>query len=146
MWSDLRTYSTRFSSAVLTGFDSKGYPFSVRCTPTFDDEQQVLRVVPVAGAAIEPGKAGLLFHQHNEQLWNLKMFQVLGQLTHDGTGWIFTPERLIPGSGLNSWNDLQAMSRMRQAAKQYLAKRGLKRPLIPWARIRSFYPVRSTEG
>lgn len=143
MWPDIRRYSASFDSAVLTGVDAGGFPFSIRCTPQFDDQQQVIRLEPVAGIPITAGQAGMLFHKHNEQLWDLKMFLVLGRLEQTDQTWVFRPERLLPGGGMNAWQDLLALWRMRKTAHHYLAKRGLARPGIPWERIRSFYPAKA---
>ncbi len=140
MWDEIRKYSGKFAGAVLTGVDADGYPFSVRCVPQFDDRARVIRVTMATGAAIQPGRAGLLYHQHNEQLWNLRMFLVRGCVERDDQGWIFYPEQLIPGSGLRPAHDMLAIVRVRRAAKRYLQKRGLARPKIPWADIKALYP------
>lgn len=141
MWNDLGKYSVQFASAVLTGVDAEGYPYSIRCTPEFDDDKQVVRLTLPAAAAILPGRAGLLYHQHNEQLWNLKSFLVRGRIEHDAQGWVFYPEQLILGGGLHSpLRDVAALFRMRRVAKQYLRKRGLARPRIPWEAIKALYP------
>lgn len=140
MWSDLRKHTANFATAVLTGLDAEGYPFSVRCAPIFDDEAQVVRLDSLVGARFKAGQANVLFHQHNEQLWDLKMIQVLGVLERAGENWVFRPTRLLLGGGISPWHDLMMIVRGRRTAREYLAKRGLTRPRIPWDRIRSFYP------
>jgi hypothetical protein len=141
MWNDLLKYSAQFKSAVLTGLDADGYPYSIRCFPAINESRQLIRVAPANGAAIEPGRAGLLFHRHNEQLWDLKIFQVRGRLEQDSQGWLFYPEQLIHGSGLrHPLHAVATIFNMRRAAKMYLAKRGLPRPRIPWQDIKALYP------
>ena len=141
MWSNLRKYSVQFESAVLTGMDANGYPYSIRCTPQFDDDKQVMRLAMATGADIMPGRAGMLYHQHNEQLWNLKSFLVRGRIEQDTQGWVLYPEQLILGGGLgNPLRDAAVIFRLRRAAKHYLQKRGLERPRIPWEAIKALYP------
>lgn len=140
MWHDLLKYSAQFKSAVLTGLDAAGYPYSIRCTPAFDQGRQVIRVRSASGAALEPGPAGLLFHRHNEQLWDLKMFLVRGRLEQAGQDWLFYPEQLIHGGGLRPLQAVATIFTMRRAAKMYLARRGLARPRIPWQDIKALYP------
>lgn len=141
MWSELYKYSAQFKSAVLTGVNADGYPYSVRCTPTFDEFRFALYIGLANELAIEPGRASLLYHQHNEQLWDLKMFLVRGFLEYDTERWVFYPGQLILGNGLrHPLHDIAAIMRMRRAAKQYLHRRGLERPSIPWAEIKALYP------
>jgi hypothetical protein len=143
MWPNIRKSSALFTSAVITGLDAEGYPFSIRCVPVLDDTQQVIRIAAPTGASIQPGQVSLLFHQHDQQLWNLKMFQVLGRLELSAEEWVLRPERTIPSGEQSIWQDLMMIVDARRAAKQYLVKRGLARPRIPWDRIRSFYPEES---
>lgn len=139
MWPKLRRYTAGFASAVLTGKDTEGYPFSVRCVPVFDDQQQIIQLAPVAGATMNTGQANLLFHSHNEELWDLQIISVLGALEYAGEAWVFHPERLI-GDGQGVWHAIQMIVGARRSARRYLAKRGLARPCIPWDRFRSLYP------
>jgi hypothetical protein len=141
MWDELRTYSAQFRSAVLTGLDAAGYPYSVRCRPTLDEASQIVRIAPVPGALLEPGRAGLLYHQHDEQLWSLKSFLLRGRLELGAQEWFFHPEQLIYGGGLrHPLRDATVLFQMRRAAKAYLNKRGLTRPRIPWEEIKALYP------
>jgi hypothetical protein len=133
MWDDIKKNLHDFDSAVLTGVDAEGYPFSVRCRPYPDAAAEVLRVQLAAGTLIQPGPASLLCHKHDENLWNLKSFLVRGALSRDEGGWRFEPLRFIPGAGIGG---LPAMARFfigsRRSARRYLKKRGLARPRIPW--------------
>lgn len=139
MWRDIRKNSASFSSAVVSGVDAGGYPCSVRCVPMFDDQDQVIRIALVDGAPHVEGPANLLFHKHNDQLWDMKIIQVLGTLEHSADGWVFRPLRLIPDMGMNAWNGVKTVLHARRTVRQYLAKRGRPYPRIPWDRIRSFY-------
>ncbi len=133
MWDKTVQYLKMFSSAVLTGFDAQGYPFSLRCVPQADAERQVLRIPAAEGLPLEAGPAGLLCHSHDELLWNLKSFQVLGRLEREGSAWIFRPERLLPGQGMGGPLEMfKAMARSQEEARKYLAKRGLERPKVRW--------------
>lgn len=137
MWDDITKHLPGFESAVLTGVDAEGYPFSVRCWPYPDAAAaKVLRVQLAAGTPIRPGPASLLCHKHDENLWNLRSFLVRGVLNRDERGWSFAPLRFIPGAGIGG---LPAMARFfigsRRNARRYLKKRGLARPGIPWDEI-----------
>jgi hypothetical protein len=138
MWRELATNLARFESAVLTGTDADGYPFSVRCKPQLDREQQVLRIELSDDVPIQPGAAGLLCHSHNESLWNLKSFLVRGRLEREAEEWVFRPAKLIPGMGFGGpVGELKSLLRMRRTAGKYLERRKLARPRIPWDEIRT---------
>jgi hypothetical protein len=132
MWAEIVRRLPRFSSAVLTGLDSSGHPVSVRCRPTLDRQAQVLRVLVSDGLGIMPGPAGLLCHQHDEQLWRLNSFLLRGGLERDGHGWVFRPRQLVRGMDPTPVSHLRLLRHGRRTAKRYLAARGLRRPRIPW--------------
>ena len=140
MWDEIMKHLTDFSSAVLTGVDEAGYPFSVRCKPEPDADEQVLRVQVPEYANIQPGPAGLLCHKHDEQLWNLKSLILRGSLERGVHSWIFNPQRLTPGAGIGG---LLGMVRFllngRRTAKRYLDVRGLERLSIPWDRVHALW-------
>jgi hypothetical protein len=138
MWDRLVKYLATFSSAVITGMDAEGYPFSVRCTPRIDHAQQVLRIEIPADVPIQRGPAGLLCHSHDEWLWSLKSFLVRGALEQVGNEWTFHPRQLIPGGGVaGPLGDMRALLHARRIARRYLEKRGLPRPAIPWGAIKA---------
>jgi hypothetical protein len=132
MWADTVKYLPRFSSAVLTGLDSGGDPVSVRCQPAVDDQAQVLRVLVPDGLGFVPGPAGLLCHQHDEQLWRLKSFLLRGSLERTVHDWVFRPRQLVRGMDTTPLSNLRVLRAGRRTAKRYLAARGLPRPTIPW--------------
>jgi hypothetical protein len=132
----LMTRLPEFSSAVLTGLDAQGYPYSVRCRPQLDEGAKTLWMPTFPGAPIQPGPAGLLCHHHDERLWNQRSFLVRGMLTRDGAAWIFQPRQYVEGVG---YGGVVGLARFvvgaRRAAKEYLVKRGLPRPSIPWDEV-----------
>lgn len=140
MWDEIVKHLADFSSALLTGVDEAGYPFSVRCRPEPDVDEQVLRVQVPEYTNIQPGSAGLLCHKHDEQLWNLKSFILLGSLKRGAHGWIFRPQRFTPGAGIGGLIGMARFLRSgRRIAKRYLDKRGLERPSIPGDRVHALW-------
>jgi hypothetical protein len=138
MWAKLVKSLAIFSSAVLTGLDADGYPFSVRCTLRPDHERQVLNVHLPAASGIQPGLAGLLCHSHDEWLWNLKSFGIQGRLEQEAGGWVFHPLRFIPGAGMEGpLGQFRMIQKGRKSAQQYLEKRGLPRPAVDWQGIKA---------
>jgi hypothetical protein len=137
MWPEIVRHLYQFESAVLSGLDEEGYPFSVRCRPYADASgAEALRIWLAPGTPFRPGPASLLCHSHDENLWNLKSFLVRGVLVKDAGGWSFEPDRFIPGMGIGG---LPAMIRLflgsRRRARRYLQERDLARPSIPWDEI-----------
>ncbi|HVS04727.1 MAG TPA: hypothetical protein VHK65_00985 [Candidatus Dormibacteraeota bacterium] len=138
MWAEVRRLLPGFSGPVLTGVDCDGYPFSIRCIPSLDEEQQVLRVSLPEWSRIAPGPASLLCHGHNQLLWDLRSFMIRGTLEPSGETWLFRPSRFVPGIGIGG---LAGMVRFalakRRAAGRYLDRRGLARPRIDWAQLKA---------
>ena len=133
MWAEIVRYLPKFNSAVLTGLDETGWPFSVRCCPQVDREAGVLRIRLPEGIALVPGRAGLLFHRHDENLWNLLSFILRGELAFDGEDWTFRPAKFVPGMGIGGLSSyVRFVLNGRKAAGRYLAQRGLPRPQVPW--------------
>lgn len=135
MWAEITGHLYQFESAVLSGLDEEGYPFSVRCRPYPDaSSAEVLKIWLPPGTPVRPGPASLLCHDEN--LWNLKSFLVRGVLVKDAGGWSFEPFQFIPGGGIGG---LPAMIRFfissRRKASRYLKERNLARPSIPWDEI-----------
>ena len=140
MWDELVKQLGDFASAVLTGADASGYPFSIRCRPEPDAVAQALRVRVPEYANIQAGPAGLLCHKHDEALWNLKSFVVRGSLEQDAQGWLFRPQQFIPGAGIGGLIGMvKFLKDGRRCARQYLDKRGLARPSIEWDQIHAVW-------
>jgi len=132
MWADIVKRLPRFASAVLTGLDNSGDPVSIRCQPTLDHQAHALRIAVPPGMEMVRGPAGLLCHQHDEQLWKLNSFLLRGTLERTGQEWVFRPRQFVPGMDTTPLNNLRLLRRGRRTARRYLAARGLQRPTIPW--------------
>jgi len=139
MWDEIVRQLQEYDSAVLTVVNEDGYPYSIRCTPTPDPENKILRLELPDIESIKQGRAGILWHKHNEQIFNMSSFGVRGSLQRDERGWYVLPKRHIPGAGLAITDLLNMVRDGRRTAKKYLAKRGLPRPKIPWKRVQAFY-------
>lgn len=138
MWHEIVSNLPKFSSAVLTGTDADGYPFSIRCKPEVDQARQVVRIELSDEVPIQPGPTSLLCHSHDELLWDLKAFLVRGRLEQDENGWILWPEKYIPGGGIEGpVANMRSLFKTRAAANRYLEKRGLSRPSVPWEDIKA---------
>ncbi len=138
MWDKAVKNLAEYPTAVLTGIDSEGYPFSIRCKPEVDAAKQVLYITVPDGVPIQTGPAGLLCHYHDDLLWNLKNFILRGTLEKADGRWVFHPTQFIEGAGRLT-GVIGLIRNGRRAAKQYLDKRGLARPKIPWDKLREIY-------
>jgi hypothetical protein len=140
MWDDIYQALETHDSAVLTAFDASGFPFSIRCKPVVDRANKRLLVELPNPTEIQPGKAGLLMHSHNDELWDLVQFLLRGTLVRGGDGWYFVPASAhgtprVPGA-LDTMRQLRAM---RGTADRYLKHRGLPRPEVPWDDIQRLH-------
>lgn len=135
MWDSLKRQGGAFTSAVLNGRDADGYPASVRTAFTFDDAQQAVRVTVPAEAALQAGVASLLFHSHDEQLWDQQIVLVRGELVRAADGWLFRPLTFSLDNAAGGLAMLRLMLKLRKTAGAYLKKRGVARPAVPWARL-----------
>jgi hypothetical protein len=135
MWNKITRNLKKYQSAVLTGMDAHGSPFSVRCVPEMDANSQVLHVQLPPGVQLHPGPASLLCHQHNELLWNLESFLLRGSLMQNGQGWNFQSQQFIPGGPGTGLAVVRSLLDTKRAARRYLQKRHLPRPRVPWDEI-----------
>jgi hypothetical protein len=118
----------------LSTIDAEGYPYSIRVTYEVDDTAQVLWLDMPESANLEAGPAGLLGHYHDDLLWNQTNFVVRGTLEKRGRDWRFTPTQLIPSAG-SAMGAVKFIFNGQRTAKQYLAKRNIPRPQVPWAEL-----------
>jgi hypothetical protein len=132
MWDNLKHQIQSFSSAVLTTRDATGYPVSVRTSCVIDDQRQAVGVTMPAAVDAQAGPASLLLHRHNEQLWDLRIVVVRGELVHHGDAWVFRPQPRPPDPSA-----FRMILNYRKAANAYVRKRGLARPRIPWDRLKA---------
>lgn len=119
-----------YESAVLTVFDGSGNPTSVRCRPVPAGDALSIELPPWLDAV--EGRAGLMCHDHDHELWHQRSFNVRGRLTGEAGRWLFHPERLVLGMGYGPLSLLRMMARGRRRAARYLEARGLARPRVPW--------------
>jgi hypothetical protein len=133
MWTSLAQYLPKFRDGVLTGLDAEGSPFSLRCQPQPDPAARVLRLPLPEEAPLRPGPACLLFHKHDDRLWNLLSFVVRGTLERNGQEWILRPVHFVPGVGIGGlMSYVRFLVDGRRTTSRYLRRRGLARPRIPW--------------
>jgi hypothetical protein len=136
VWAEIEKHLPQFETAVLNARDTEGYPYSVRCRPEQDPPAGILRLDFAEGIDARPGFASLLCHNHDEELWNQKIFLLRGRLERMGNGYAFAPEKFIPSIGTGGpVGVVRMLLGMRKASAGYLKKRGLKRPGIPWAEV-----------
>lgn len=135
MWPEILKRLPRYPSAVLSGADEQGYPFSVRCRPQPEAVRERLLLDLAPGLPLRPGPASLLCHYHDAQIWGQRSFLVRGALSQEGAGWAFTPAQYIPGIEQSPQSFLRFLVSSRRKAAAYLKARGLPRPQIPWAKI-----------
>ena len=141
MWDDILKHLPDFPSVVVTSRDLSGYPFSVRCQASADTTAQVLRLQLPDVHTLHPGPASVVCHRHDAQLWNLYSLLLRGTLVRANDEWHFQPQQFIPGAGIGGMFGLLHLIRTgRRKAKQYLARRGLPRPAIPWDAINALKP------
>jgi len=133
MWAEILRNAPKFDSAVLTFVGEVGFPYSTRVSPEPDADAGKIRLHMPQTVPAAPGRASLLFHSHDENLWNLKSFVLTGRLEQAGGGWIFRPRRFIPGMGVQGIRGyINFVVSGRRTAKKYLADRGLQKPVIDW--------------
>ncbi len=133
MWNSIAQYLPKFKNGVLSGLDADGSPFSLRCQPQPDSAAHVLRLPLPDHTPLRPGPACLLFHKHDDRLWNLLSFVVRGTLERDGQDWILRPEQFVPGVGIGGlMSYVRFLVNGRRTTSRYLQKRGLARPRIAW--------------
>jgi hypothetical protein len=136
MRNDLLRALPRFRSAVLTFRDAHGYPFSVRCHPLPDPGSESFTVHVPEGVPARAGPASVLWHAHDEQLWNQVSYTTRGVLERVGTGWRYRPAHYTPGLGIRGVPGLvQFVVGARRTTAAYLARRRLERPKVPWGQI-----------
>jgi len=136
MWAEIEKYLPLFESAVLNTSDGEGYPYSVRCHTEPDRPAGILRIELSGGTDVQPGSASLLYHSHDEKLWNQKIFLLRGKLEQTKDGHVFRPEKFVPSIGTGGpLGTVHMILGVRKATAAYLGKRNLVRPSVPWAEI-----------
>jgi Pyridoxamine 5'-phosphate oxidase len=122
-----------YRSAVLGVQRGDGLPSLRRVQLAVDAGARAFRLEDPSEEPLSAGPASLLLHRHNEHLWDLHNFVVMGELTQHDDGWVFVPRRFVPGTdGLNPVAVVRAVRQMRRSADGYLSRRHLDRPQIAW--------------
>ncbi len=146
MWDRVISHLPKYPSAVLTAMDEEGYPYSLRCSPEVDSTRQVLVLALPGYVSLLSGPAGLLCHYHDDLLWNQTYFVLRGTLENLEGQWVFRPSQFLEGAGAGM-SLIRQIREGRRAARQYLVKRGIERPRIPWDRLKAIYEhARNTES
>lgn len=142
MWHEITRTIPKYESAVLSFVDENGFPCSVRCVPQPDEIRQVIRITLPPDIIAQPGPASLMSHHHDEQLWNLRGYNVIGELEREEgreEKWVLRPRKLTPGMDSNPLGSLRLIRHARRAAQRYLDKRGLPRPQVDWSGIKQLH-------
>jgi hypothetical protein len=133
MWAEIEKYLPLFDNAVLNARDGEGYPYSVRCHPELDRPAEIFRIDLSGGTNVQAGPASLLFHSHDEELWNQRIFLLRGRLEGADDGHVFRPEKFVPSIGTGGpLGTVRMILGVRKASAAYLNRRKLVRPRIPW--------------
>ncbi len=137
MWDEIYDALERHDDALLTGYDRDGFPFSVRCMPVVDRQNRRLNVDVPEASGIQPGKASILMHSHDEDLWNLVQFLIRGTLVRTSEGHYFVPASINgsprPAGGMDAIRTLRGIRRRGNA---YLKRHDIPRPKIPWGDVK----------
>ena len=120
---------------MVTFVDSDGYPSSFRCVPVVGVGGELSFAAPRSLRVI-PGPAGLLCHFHDEGLWNQRSFVAKGELKVSDNDIIFTPTSFVEGLAKGR-RMIGLLTTGRRRAHQYLQRRGLPRPEVPWGELRA---------
>lgn len=131
-WDDrMEALGSTHETAVLSFVSPDGFPFSARVPVSVDKGERLVRIerTPV-GAPLEPVRACLAAHDHDERFTWQRNFHVRGDLVEDGDGWAIVPRKLVGGFELPPGSLLVRMKlnaskirRFRRTAKRELAKR-----------------------
>jgi hypothetical protein len=139
MWDEILDGLEQHETALLTGFDEDGFPFSIRCQPTAERKNRRLLIDIPDSARIQPGKASVLMHSHNEELWDLIQFLIRGTLVKTDEGHYFVPAS-VSGSPrkAGALDAIKTLRAIRRRGNAYLNNRNLPRPEVPWDDIQRF--------
>ena len=138
MWHLAAESLSRFPDVIFTALSNEEYPVSVRQrSRRCDARTGEMPVLIAPSVAMVPGPANVLAHYHDENLSNLQMVQIKGRLDKRHDDWIFVSTAFTPpprGKLKSLWQMAKAM---RRTSRRYLATRGLERPRVNWAALKS---------
>lgn len=119
---------------VLTADSPAGYPVSLRCHPGPRGGSLVL-ARPKWFDAMD-GPASMLAHSHDAEGGSMRSVQIRGSIRAEGIDLVFTPTGFEEYTG-SATQGLRLSRKASRAAKEYLRRRGLARPAVPWDRIKA---------
>ncbi len=94
----IRELGARFRTAVLSVVSPDGFPFAVRCGVRLDPAARWIALDHLPPALpLEPGRACLTAHRHDDRFTWTENFQVRGDLVRAGDDWALVPHRLVGG-------------------------------------------------
>ncbi len=137
-WAEAPRRLPDYADGVLGTAVDGALPDLRRVRVVADGPSRLLRLAPADGEALPASahgvKGSLLFHGHDEQLSALRQFAVIGTVVGDqAEGWALRAERFVPGSVPETPLQMaRTLPRLRRTAKDYLAERGLSRPVVDW--------------
>jgi hypothetical protein len=126
------TLGDEHATGVLSFVSPDGFPFSARTSVTVDSGNRIVRIdKPPVGAPLEPTRACLCVHDHDDKFTWQRNFHIRGDLVEDDDGaWTIVPRKLVggfelpPGSLVSRMRlNAKKMRRFRKIAKRELAKR-----------------------
>lgn len=137
MWQLAAKSLSHFPEVIVTALGTDSYPISIRQrSPRYDAGTGEMPVLVPASIALVPGPANVLGHYHDDYLWNLRIVRITGRLERRGDDWIFITTAFTPPPG--TWRSTWHMAKtMRRNSQRYLATRGMQRPRVNWAAIKS---------
>jgi hypothetical protein len=121
---------TRHPTAVLSVVSPDGFPFAVRIRVRLDAAARWIVVEDLPeGLPLEPGRACLTAHRHDERFTYQENFQVRGDLVRVDDVWALVPHRLVGGFEIPKSRvaimraNAGKARRFRRTAKRELARR-----------------------
>lgn len=130
MWQQAAKWLQRFPESVLTAISADGYLVGVRQTSRSNDAGTGEMPVSFPRDLVAmPGRANVLAHQHDENLWNLNAIQIKGLMEVRGAGRVFLRTSF---NNPPSFGQLRSLWRpqkdLQRSVDRYLAKRGFGAP------------------
>jgi hypothetical protein len=137
MWQRAAKSLWQFPESVVTAVRADGYPISVRqSSARYDARTGEMPVWIPRNLGAIPGRANLLAHRHDENLWNVNAFAISGRLELRAAGWVFVS---MSFNNPTSFGEFRRLGRLRKdlqrSANRYLDHRGLSQPAVDWAAI-----------
>ena len=127
-----------YADAVLATVAGDAAPVLRRVRPTADPATGGLRLQGADPADLTGvTSANLLLHRHDDRLAGLRQLGLVGTLDAGTDGVRLHPTRVLASTvPSNPLALAPTLRRLRRTAQRYLDRRGLDRPVIPWAEYR----------